>query len=54
MKKIGLNNEIVFLRHFKIIEEEKLFEIKDVTASKISEKKNILLKLSQRFSQSLC
>ena len=41
MKKIGLNNEIVYLRHFKIIEEDKLFEIKDVTSSKISEKKNL-------------
>lgn len=50
MKKIGLNNEIVFLRHFKIIEDEKLFGIKDVTASKISVKKNFPLKLSQRFS----
>ena len=39
MKKIGLNNEIVFLRHFKIIEEEKLFGIKDISASKISVKK---------------
>ena len=39
MKKIGLNNEIVFLRHFKIIEKEKLFGIKDITALKISVKK---------------
>tara|TARA_B100000886_G_C20196536_1_gene396536 strand:- start:349 stop:501 length:153 start_codon:yes stop_codon:yes gene_type:complete len=50
MKKIGLSNEIVFLRHFKIIEEEKFFQIKDVTALKISVKKNLPLKLSQRFS----
>ena len=39
MKKISLKNEIVFLRHSKIIEEDKLFGIKDVTASKISVKK---------------
>ena len=50
MKKIGLNNEIVFLKHFKIIKEEKLFQIKDVSASKISVKKNLPLKLTQRFS----
>ena len=45
MKKIGLNNEIVYLRHFKIIEEDKLFGIKDVTASKISVKKKPSLKI---------
>ena len=39
MKKIGLKNEIVFLRHSKIVEEDKLFGIKDVTASQISVKK---------------
>ena len=46
MKKIGLNNEIVFLEHFKIIEKDKLFGIKNVTASKISLKNNLPLKLS--------
>ena len=45
MKKIGLNNDIVYLRHFKIIEEDKLFRIKDVTASKISVKKKPYLKI---------
>ena len=46
MKKIGLNNEIVFLEHFKIIEKDKLFGIKNVAASKISLKNNLPLKLS--------
>ena len=45
MKKIGLKNEIVFLRHSKIIEENKLFGIKDVTASKISVKKKLSSKI---------
>ncbi len=45
MKKISLNNDIVYLRHFKIIEEDKLFGIKDVTASKISIKKKSSLKI---------
>ena len=45
MKKIGLKNEIVFLRHSKIIEEDKLFGIKDAAASKISVKKKHSLKI---------
>ena len=46
MTKIGLNNYIVYLTHFKIIEEDELFGIKNVTASKISLKNNLPLKLS--------
>ena len=45
MKKIGLNNDIVYLRHFKIIEEDNLFGIKDVIASIISVKKKPSLKI---------
>ena len=45
MKKIGLKNEIVFLRHSKIIEEDKLFGVKDVTASNICVKKKPFLKI---------
>lgn len=45
MKKIGFKNEIVFLRHSKIIKENKLFGNKDVTASKISLKKKPFLKI---------
>ena len=45
MTKIGLNNYIVYLTHFKIIEEDELFGIKNVTASKISVKKKPSLKI---------
>ena len=39
MKSINLKNEIIFLRHSKIIEKGRLFGISEATASEISLKK---------------
>ncbi len=41
MSNIRLKNEIIFLRHSKIMEEGKLFGTKDATASEISIKKKL-------------
>ena len=39
---IGLNNEIIFLRHSKIKEQGKLFGFKEATASEINTKKKLI------------
>ena len=42
---INLKNEIVFLRHSKIVESEKLFGIKETKASNIDIKKKLFLEI---------
>lgn len=41
MDKIGLKNEIIFLRHSKVVENNKLFGQLDVNSSEIEIKKKL-------------
>lgn len=41
MINISLKNEIIFLRHSKIVEEGKLYGLKEATASEIDIKKKL-------------
>lgn len=42
---INLKNEIVFIRHSKIVENERLFGIKEAKASNIDIKKKLILEI---------